>query len=108
MPHCPYRRSVAPSSRLTARQLRSAIFVGALVGTLTACTSAQLDRAASYQSQIAGACAVATTLSPIAGPYAPFIVGACATEAAIARLALDPSSLDWIRDLVSKIRERRA
>lgn len=87
--------------------IRSAAFAGVLVGTLTACTPAQLDRAAGYQAQIAGACAVASTLAAVAGPYAVWIVGACSTEAAIAKLALDPSSLAWLTDLVARVRGPR-
>lgn len=55
-----------------------------------------------YQAKLAGACQVAMTLAPIAGPVAPWIVGGCATEAAIAKLALDPSSLAWLQGLVAK------
>lgn len=73
---------------------------------LAACTSAQIERAQGYQDKIASMCRVAVMLSPIAGPYAPWIVGACGTEAAIAKLALDSSSLEWIEGLIAKVRAR--
>jgi hypothetical protein len=71
---------------------------------LAACTPAQLEEATLYQARIAGACSVAMTLAPVAGLAAPWIIGACGTEAAIARIALDPSTLAWINDLVAKLR----
>jgi hypothetical protein len=58
--------------------------------------------AQSYQDKIAGACAVAMSRSSVAGPIGPWIIGGCATEAAIAKLALDPSSLAWLNSLVAK------
>ncbi len=69
-----------------------------------ACTAQQASTAQGYQDQIAGACTVAMTLAPIAGPVAPWIIGGCATEQAVAKLALDPSSLAWINGLVAKAR----
>ncbi len=69
-----------------------------------ACTPQQQLDAGRYQAQIAGACQVAMTLAPVAGPYAIYIIGACETEAAIARLALDPSSLTWLQGIVARLR----
>ena len=74
---------------------------------VAACTPAQLDRAAVYQAQIAAACNVAMSLAPIAGPVAPWIIGGCGAEAMIARLALDPTSLAWVNELVAKVRVMR-
>ena len=76
------------------------------IAMLTSCTQAQLDQAAAYQAQIAGACAVAMTLAPIAGSVAPWIVGGCSSEAMIAKLALDPTSLAWVNELIEKGRGR--
>lgn len=76
----------------------------ALALGLAGCAAAQVATTQSYQDKIAGACGVAMTLAPIAGPVTPWILGGCATEAAIARLALDPSSLAWINGLVVKAR----
>lgn len=78
----------------------------AAVFSLSACTQAQLDQADAYQAQIARVCAMASALAPIAGPYAVWIIGACSTEAAIAKLALDPSSLAWLHDIIVKVRDR--
>ena len=73
---------------------------------LASCTQAQLDQAAAYQAQIAGACQVAMTLVPVAGSVAPWIVNGCSTEAMIAKLARDPTSLVWINELTAKARGR--
>lgn len=77
---------------------------------LTACTTAELQqtqqRAAPYQEQIARLCGVAMTLAPFSGPVAPWILGGCSTEAAVARLALDPSSAEWLGGLIDKARNR--
>lgn len=86
------------------RALRFAIPFALVV---TACTPAQLVTAQSYQDRIAGACAVAMTLAPLAGPVAPWIIGGCGTEAMIAKLALDPSSLAWINGLVAQAKSVR-
>jgi hypothetical protein len=83
---------------------RKSALAGVLALSVAGCTQAQLDRAAGYQAQIASACAVAMSLAPIAGPYAVWIVGACQSEAMIARLALDPSSYAWLQELIAKAR----
>ena len=80
------------------------IAIAATLVTLAACTPSQIQQAQLYQERIAGACSVAMTLAPIAGPIAPWIIGGCASEAMIARLALDPSSLAWVNELVAKVR----
>ncbi len=68
-----------------------------------ACTPQQALDAGRYQAEIAGACQVAMTLAPVAGPYAVYIIGACAGEEAIARLALDPSSLAWLQGIIARL-----
>lgn len=85
---------------------RMSAFAGAaaISVALSACTPQQLVTAQRYQDQIAGACTLAMTLAPIAGPVAPWIVGGCATETAVARLALDPSSLAWLNGIVAGLR----
>ena len=64
-----------------------------------ACTPAQLEQANAYQQQIRMACAVAMALAPY-----PEVVGACRTEAAIAAVALDPSTLDWLNGIIVRAR----
>ena len=61
-----------------------------------ACTPGQLDQ---YQQQIRMACAVAMALAPY-----PEVVGACRTEATIAAVALDPSTLDWLNGIITRVR----
>lgn len=84
---------------------------------LTGCTTAQVNTARTYQQDVAAACHVAmglVTTTPLGavptpvGPIAPWILGGCATEEAIARLALDPTSLAWINGLIAKTRARAA
>ena len=71
---------------------------------VAACTPEQLLQAQNYQDRIARACQVAMTLVPVAGPLSPWIIGGCGAEAMIARLALDPSSLVWVEELIEKVR----
>lgn len=65
-------------------------------------TAQQVQTVSTYQQAIATACGTAMALAPLAGPIAPWIVGGCSTEAAIAKLALDPSSLAWVQGLIAK------
>ena len=60
--------------------------------------------AGAYQAKLAGACAVAMTLAPLAPQIAPWIAGGCASEAAIAKLALDPTSLQWLQGLAFQVK----
>ena len=69
-----------------------------------ACTPQQIITAQGYQQQIAGACNIAMMRASMAGPSAPWIIGGCKTEEAIARLALDPSSLAWLNGIVARLR----
>ena len=85
---------------------KSALAAGVALGVLTACTPAQIETAISYQEKIARACSVAMTLAPFSGPVAPWIVGGCGAERMIAQLALDPSSLAWVQELIAKARGR--
>jgi len=71
---------------------------------LVACTPQQTAALQRYQDQIAGACSLAMTLAPMAGPAGAWIIGGCATETAVARLALDPSSLAWLNGIVARLR----
>jgi hypothetical protein len=87
------------------RTLAAAI---ALPLALGACTTQQIQTAQDYQARIAGACGVLMTMAPFSGAMAPWVVTACGTEAAIARIALDPSTLVWLNDLAAKIRALRA
>ena len=71
---------------------------------VTACvpTAQQVQTVSTYQQAIERLCGTAMALAPLAGPIAPWIVGGCSTEAAIAKLALDPSSLAWVQGLIAK------
>lgn len=78
--------------------------IAALPLIAAACTPQQALNFQPYQNQIAGACSVAMKLAPVAGPHGVYIIGACATEEAIARLALDPDSLVWLNGIVARLR----
>ena len=75
-----------------------------LMALLLGCTPQQQQQASSYQQQIAFACGVAMGLAPVAGPVAPYIIGGCISEEAIAKLALDPNSLNWVNGLIADAR----
>gem|GEM_PF-4933790 len=81
----------------------AAVLAVAAPPLLGGCDPAQLARIESYQQKIAAACNMAMTVAPLAGPVAPYIIGGCATEQAIAKLALDPSSLEWVRGLIAGV-----
>lgn len=68
--------------------------------SLASCTQAQLDKVQSYQDKVAGACAVAMAAAVYLPAVSPWIIGGCASEAAIAKLALDPTSLAWLKGLI--------
>ncbi len=88
--------------------MKTPILVGiACAGLLVACTPEQVIRAQSYQDKIAGACSGAMSLSPIAGPIAPYIIGGCGAEEMIAKLALNPTSLAWINGLIAMVKGMR-
>lgn len=81
----------------------------AIMALLSACVTAPSPEMthpdwARIDRDVRAACAVAMPLAPMAGPYAAFIVGGCATEAGIAKLASDPSSVAWLNGMIAKIR----
>ena len=84
--------------------MKRIIITAGLTLGLAACSPVQLDKAQGYQAQIAAACQVAMALAPMAPTIAPWIIGGCSTEAAIAKLALDAGSLIWVNDLAAKAR----
>lgn len=79
-----------------------AIVAAALL--MAGCSVTQVKEAQPYLDRIAAACRVAVPLAAIAPPVAPWIIGGCATEAAIAKLAADPSSLQWLDGLIANAR----
>ena len=84
--------------------MRKPLAAVAGLALLASCTQAQLDQAGAYQAQIAGACAVAMALLPQSGSVAPWINAGCSTQDMIAKLALDPDSLEWVNKLTAKAR----
>jgi hypothetical protein len=89
----------------------SLVIWGALMWAVAGCTTDRtaLDpqKVAQAQAQMTVLCSTAMALSPIAGPYAPFIIAGCATEEAIGRLASDPSSVDWLNGIIVKVRKHK-
>ena len=84
--------------------MKRIVLTASITGLLASCSATQIASVSTYQADIASVCAVAMTLAPVAGPVAPWIIGGCATEEAIAKLALDPSSLAWLQGLIAKVR----
>jgi len=75
--------------------------------TLAACQQAA-DTAAALDPQLAAVCSAAMALSPLAGPYAVWIEAGCGTAEAIAKLAQDPSSAQWVGGLIADVQKLRA
>ncbi len=81
--------------------LMSWAVIMALAMALAGCTTTQVATVQGYQDQLVSACSLALPLAvvPMVGVY---ITAGCATEQAIAKLALDPSSLAWVNGLIVK------
>ncbi len=73
-------------------------FAIAGVTALAACANLS-----TYQADIEAACSIAMQIGA-STPAGPWIIGGCTTEAAIAKLALDPTSLAWLNGIISKLR----
>lgn len=73
------------------------------LGVLVACSPAQETKVAVASQELTQACDLAMTLSPLAGPVAPWIVAGCGTAEAVAKLAADPSSAVWVNGLIAKV-----
>lgn len=55
------------------------------------------------QPGLTSLCSKAVSLAPLAGPeIAMFTIAGCGTAQAIDRLAADPSSTQWVEDLIKK------
>lgn len=76
------------------------------VAALAGCT--QMQQAASkVEPTLEAACSAAMALAPIAGPIAPYIIGGCGSAQAIVKLAGDPSSVQWVGELVGMVKAVR-
>lgn len=64
---------------------------------MMACTPAQLERAQDYQDVIAALCKEAVELVP-----SIYVTAGCLGEAAIAKLALNPTSAEWLRGMIAR------
>ena len=95
---------------LKERGVIKSLVVALALGALFAPAACQqvADTATSVDPALTAACNTAMVLSPLAGPYAPWIIGGCGTAEAIAKLAADPSSLDWVNGLIADAEKRRA
>jgi hypothetical protein len=77
----------------------------------TAKVTSVLDRATELQAKaehyhlmLQTACRIGMGVAPMVAPgVVPYLVAGCGTEAAIAKLALDPSSLEWVKGLVASV-----
>ena len=66
------------------------------------------DTAKQADPKLVALCDTAMLLSPLAGPYAPWITAGCGTAEAIAKLAEDPTSTAWVEKLIANIEKLRA
>ena len=66
------------------------------------------DTAKQADPKLVALCDTAMLLSPLAGPYAPWLTAGCGTAEAIAKLAEDPTSTAWVEKLIADIEKRRA
>ena len=70
--------------------------------SLAGCTPQQVATGTQYTEQIAAVCAQASAVLPMFPQLTPWL-SACQSAAGIARLALDPSSLQWLLDILSRL-----
>jgi len=66
------------------------------------------DTAKQADPKLVALCDTAMLLSPLAGPYAPWITAGCGTAEAIAKLAEDPTSTAWVEKLIADVEKLRA
>jgi hypothetical protein len=57
---------------------------------------------------LTAACDAATALASFAGPYAVWIEAACGSAEAIAKLAQNPTSRQWLEQLIADVDKWRA
>jgi hypothetical protein len=99
--YCRATRAGTPKGKHKMKN-RLAVPIVAL-SLLAGCNPEHLATATKYHEQIAYVCMQAMAVAPIFPEVAPWLIGACSTEAAIARLALDPDSLGWLTGILSKL-----
>lgn len=106
------------------KPLRAALCAALALG-LFACSQAQLDQAATTADSAAAqiqqaavavspaltaACTDAMSLAgvaalvPQAAPILPFVTAGCGTAEGLAKLAADPSSVEWVGTLVGQLK----
>jgi len=90
------------------KSLYAAVLAVAAAVSLGGCAPGQVAdtaaTAAGYQAKIAAACNTAMLVAPLVPAVGPWIIAGCGTEAAIAKLALDPTSLQWVNGLIANAR----
>ncbi len=99
--------------RQSTRDALTALLAGAGLAAMilaTACTPQQQAQLATAGATLQAACTDAIAIANIAGlvpgvgAIVPYITAGCATAEGIARLAADPSSTQWLGELVGKIK----
>lgn len=84
--------------------IRKPALAGVLALTLLAgCTAEQQQAAAKYHADIQYVCRQAMAVAPMFPAVAPWLVGACQSEAAVARLALRSDSLEWLSTILGRL-----
>ena len=94
---------------LRERGVIKSLVVACGLAALTALAACQqlADTAANIDPKLAAACDAAIALSPLAGPYAVWIDAGCGTAEAVAKLAQDPSSAEWVSGLIADVQKLR-
>ena len=80
-----------------------------LAGALGLAACQQIaDKAHKIDPELTATCDAATALASFAGPYAVWIEAACGSAEAIAKLAQNPTSRQWLEQLIADVEKWRA
>lgn len=77
-----------------------------MLGVFALLAMAACSTVNSVATQVQNACAEAMPLVPLAGPVAPYITAACTADG-IVKLASDPSSVQWLGQLIGQVKALR-
>ena len=89
-------------------QLAQFLAAGLAAAVALAACQQIADTAKQADPKLVALCDTAMLLSPLAGPYAPWITAGCGTAEAIAKLAEDPTSTAWVEKLIADVEKLRA
>jgi hypothetical protein len=64
-----------------------------------------VQKADAVEARIEALCAEAEPLADLYPPVGVYVHAACATEAMIAKLALDPRTVAWLQAMIDELRQ---